>query len=356
MSEPKLTAASVALKAPNASMLIRLPSEPAAAAVAPLRRGGRVSGLTLGQFSLLDLIRAILAKTGPADVTISTWTAGIRDAETAAWLLSADEIRSLRFVVDRSFATRQPRYARRMVELFGESAILATRTHAKFATIINDKWSIAVRSSMNLNKNARVEQFDIDDDPALCRLFGDYVDRVAAEQPAGVDVIEDAIQQGLAAMESSAGEPEDWERFLPRELRESTVQREPVASPPPPSADAPVQTYLEELTELERCARQAYLVAAEAGSNASGIANLLRQWHQLKIAVREERARIAAADQDAAQVSELTDDELVEQMGAALAALPVPMLDRVLVGLVAECGEGPLRRALTPLRLVGADE
>ena len=38
--------------------------------------GMDVVGLTFGQFSLLDLIEAALELTGPADVTISTWSAG----------------------------------------------------------------------------------------------------------------------------------------------------------------------------------------------------------------------------------------------------------------------------------------
>jgi len=353
MAKGSHESAVVALNVPNASSIVRLPSEPAAAAVAELRRGGRVCGLTMGQFSLLDLIRAVLAKTGPADVLISTWTAGIRDAETAAWLLSGEEIRSLRFVVDRSFATRQPRYAQRMIELFGERAILATRTHAKFAVVQNESWSVAIRSSMNLNKNTRVEQFDIDDDAALCRLFSDYADRVAAAQPAGLDVIEDAIQEGLASMGSTAADPEDWERFLPRELRAGRVA-EPLAPPSASPRTVEAGGYLGELEELERCARQSYLVAAEAGSNASGIANLLRQWHQLKIAVREERNRLADEQRAERDTGPVTEDEMVEQAVAELAQLPDPLLDRVLSGLV-DAGRGPAVRRNAPpgLRVVG---
>lgn len=45
--------------------------------------GMDVVGLTFGQFSLLDLIEAALELTGPADVTISTWSAGFYDVEAA---------------------------------------------------------------------------------------------------------------------------------------------------------------------------------------------------------------------------------------------------------------------------------
>jgi hypothetical protein len=226
----------VALAAPTASKLVRLPAGSAAPAAAALVSGGRVSGLTMGQFSLLDLIRALLIKTGPADVTISTWTAGIRDAETAAWLLTEERIRSLRFVVDRSFPTRQPRYARRMLELFGPSAIVCTRTHAKFATIVNDDWKLAIRSSMNLNENTRIEQYDVDDSPEMTAMYSDFVDLMASATGAGIEPVEDLIQAGLATMPSDAGEREAWEEFVPRRANQQVVT--PVVPKPAPRSFA----------------------------------------------------------------------------------------------------------------------
>ena len=145
-------------------------SVPAASAVEvarQLRPGGRLTGMTKGQFSLLDLMRALLDVTGPADVLISTWSSGIRDAEIAGWLLDSGAMTSLQWVVDRSFATRQPEYASRMMERFGPGAIATAEVHAKICLIAAGDWRIAVRSSMNLNRNPRFEQFDIDDDPAV---------------------------------------------------------------------------------------------------------------------------------------------------------------------------------------------
>ena len=59
-------------------------------------RGMDVVGLTYGQFSLLDLIRAALEITGPADVAISTWSAGLYDVDAAERFVS-DGQRSLQF-------------------------------------------------------------------------------------------------------------------------------------------------------------------------------------------------------------------------------------------------------------------
>lgn len=131
-------------------------------------RGKRVIGLTGGQFSLIDLLEALLEVTGPADVVVATWTAGVRDAALASELNRTGKIRSMRLVVDRSFSGRQPQYVARVEEMFGREAIRVTQTHAKFLVIQNDEWNVLVQTSMNLNRNSRVESFAIDEDQALC--------------------------------------------------------------------------------------------------------------------------------------------------------------------------------------------
>jgi hypothetical protein len=166
--------------------LVASPFETAVQAIGKLEPGCRVIGLTKGQFSLLDLLQAVLAQTGPADVIVSTWTTGIRDAENARMLLQRGTIRSFRLLTDRSFATRQPTYCKAITDVFGRDAIACTNTHAKFALIQNDRWNIAIRSSMNLNRNPRFEQFDLDDDAAICSFFRTHVDELAASTAPGL--------------------------------------------------------------------------------------------------------------------------------------------------------------------------
>jgi len=172
--------------APNPAKIIREFSPDASRAVAGLERGGRVVGLTGGVFSLLDLMRATLEITGPARVTVSAWSQGIRDTETAAWLLTERKIESFRLVVDHNWTTLKPAYCRRMIEVFGEQSLCLAKTHAKWVCIQNDGWSICIRSSMNLNRNRRWEQFDIDDDAEICGLFIGFAEEVAAISGAGV--------------------------------------------------------------------------------------------------------------------------------------------------------------------------
>lgn len=154
-------------------------------ALADFGRGMETYCLTFGQFSLMDAVEAILEKTGPADVAISTWTAGNADLSRSAEHLHNGNIRSLRFVADCSFGQRQPGYLAELVRLFGAEAIRTTRTHAKFVVITNDDWQVAVRTSMNLNENPRLESIEVSDDPALAAFLLRVVDEIFAEEAVG---------------------------------------------------------------------------------------------------------------------------------------------------------------------------
>lgn len=140
--------------------------------------------LTHGQFSVIDALEVMLAQTGPADVTISTWSAAGADLEHAQRFLDDGRVRKIRFLVDRSFATRQPVYCQTLRALYGDDAIRTTRCHAKFATIRNEGWDLAVRTSMNLNANPRLELIEVSDDAALAGFLDEQVDGFFAE-PAG---------------------------------------------------------------------------------------------------------------------------------------------------------------------------
>lgn len=147
-------------------------------AIGELTPGCEIFGFNKGQFSLMDVIVAILDQTGPARVDISTWTAANADIRHAFKFVESGRIESARWVIDRSFPTRQPEYFRALVQRFGADSVRLTRTHAKFCLIRNDKWNIVLRSSMNLNKNPRFENFEISDDPAFADYFEQIVDEI----------------------------------------------------------------------------------------------------------------------------------------------------------------------------------
>lgn len=188
--------------------------ESASEALTGWGRGRRCVGMTMGQFSMIDLIRAVLDYTGPAALRLSTWTAGIRDANNAAFLLDDGLLTSVQLLVDRSFPVRQPAYCGAVQRLFGDDAIRCTNTHAKIALVSNDEWNVAIRSSMNLNRNPRFENFDIDDNEAVAAVFHAHFDEMQEQQRPGivssrteVDAVFRKVRAGLNPFDESEAPP-----------------------------------------------------------------------------------------------------------------------------------------------------
>ena len=144
-----------------------------------------IVGLTHGQFSLLDLIEATLEVTGPAHLAVATWSAGLYDADAAARFRADGRLLSVRFVMDSASQKRGQASTVDLADLFGEESIRTTRSHAKFAIITNDEWHVVITSSMNLNLNPRVEQFEMTDCPDRAAFFLTWVDALFREVPAG---------------------------------------------------------------------------------------------------------------------------------------------------------------------------
>lgn len=179
--------------------VVAVPFETASRAVGALTKDCSITGMTKGQFSLIDLIKAVIEQTGPAHLVLSTWTQGIRDVDNVAFMAEKGDLLSLRLLTDRSFVTRKPEYCARVLEVFGREAICCTNTHAKFALLRNDEWDICIRSSMNLNRNRRFEQFDIDDSAALCDFFEANADEMMRLSPHGFDWVGSEIEKAFNA-------------------------------------------------------------------------------------------------------------------------------------------------------------
>lgn len=290
------------------------PSASAERCVAGFEMGQRREVLTKGQFSLLDMVRALLELTGPASVRLSTWSTGIRDAETAAWMLSSGLLTSLQLLTDRSFPARQPKYAGRLVALFGEDAIVCTRVHAKVAIIESDDWSIAIRSSMNLNRNPRFEQASIDGDAEMVAFYGAWFDELEARAPRGFDfeeaevqaafeaALQGGIDESMGAVESMTGKRPRWGQMAaaPKGQR-ARVQGGEVAA----SVLDLVDEDDEDVAAWLMRAAQAGVAGAEPGSVA--YCQSLRAVRDAHAALREMRA--AAAQRGGIAPEEMTPDE-----------------------------------------------
>lgn len=159
-----------------------LAAKSVADAVGDITPGCEIYGLTKGTWSLIDLIEHVLRFTGPAEVTLSTWTAANADIGFATKLLTNGAITKLRFVVDFSFPTRQPAYCAALREAFGDDSIRITKNHAKFVLLRNKDWNVVLRTSMNLNENRRLESFEISDDFRIADWLQEVVDELFSEQ------------------------------------------------------------------------------------------------------------------------------------------------------------------------------
>lgn len=165
-------------KAPDARQIRKLMrAETAREALGKIYPGCAIFGITKGQFSLIELISEILGQTGPAHVFVSTWTAAGADLNDAFELIESGKMLSARFLVDHTFQRRKPAFAARIRELFGADAVRVTRNHAKFCLIRNEKWHLVLKTSMNLNFNPRLEDFDLQDDPVLA----DFLEGIMTE-------------------------------------------------------------------------------------------------------------------------------------------------------------------------------
>ena len=153
----------------------------AAEHIGELSKECEIFGLTKGQFSLANILEVILDKTGAAHVVIATWTTSSLDTERTREFLSNGNIKSLKWIIDRSFEKRNPESCQLLCDLFGD-CIRTIRTHAKFLLIYNDDWSFVVRTSMNFNANPRVETFEISEDKEFLEYMLSYVDSVFESQ------------------------------------------------------------------------------------------------------------------------------------------------------------------------------
>lgn len=151
-------------------------------AVAGLNRKTEIFGFTKGQFSLLDLIAAVFEITGPAHLSLSTWTAAPHEIQSLGAMLQRGDVTGTRFLIDFSMARRDPAASSQLRETFGWDNVRVAQNHAKFAVFQNAAWKVVLRSSMNLNMNPRFEDFQIAHDPALAQFLNAILDEIWAKQ------------------------------------------------------------------------------------------------------------------------------------------------------------------------------
>lgn len=175
---------------------------------------GQIYGFTDGKFSLIDVIFAVLKKIGNSDITICTWSAGIKDSHNIKWMMDTKMINSLKIITDMSFPSRKKNYAIALDELFGTENIRMARVHAKFVLLKNKNWNIVINTSMNLNANKTVENFQIIDDLVLYNFMNQYCNVHFENQMPGFVVPYAQIQKSYKTFVNSQMENDkEWWKF-----------------------------------------------------------------------------------------------------------------------------------------------
>lgn len=151
----------------------------AADCIGLIEPGAALFAMTRGQFSMIDAALACLDQTGPADISIWTWTVAEYEIECMERLRNDGRIRSATLVIDHGARNKNAGLIRLWKDTFGENSVRYVVNHSKIVTIRSDKFKLLLRGSMNLNFNPRFEQFDLTEGGADF----DLVKEIEAELP-----------------------------------------------------------------------------------------------------------------------------------------------------------------------------
>src|SRR4051812_6821730 len=107
----------------------------AAAALADFTRGSHIFGLTKGQFSMIDLVAAVLDRVGAADVAVWTWCIAEYEVEAVSAFIADGRIRQFRMLMDWAGAQRDMPLVGDLQDRFGLDCIRVTKNHAKIVLV-----------------------------------------------------------------------------------------------------------------------------------------------------------------------------------------------------------------------------
>lgn len=133
----------------------------AADCIGDLEQGMHLFAITRGQFSMIDAILACLDQTGPAALSVWTWTVAEYEVQCLERLRMDERLTAARLIIDVNAKKRNADIIATWRRAFGPTAVRFTINHAKIATIENADYKLLLRGSMNLNCNPRFEQLDI---------------------------------------------------------------------------------------------------------------------------------------------------------------------------------------------------
>lgn len=130
--------------------------------------------VSAGLWAMHELLFHLLTFTGPARVTLATWSMSETAVRQLVRGLDAGLITSLHALLDARVRVRTPEV---LAFLKCQAArVRITANHAKVTVIENDAWQIAVVSSANMTNNPRYEATVVDCHPGAARLHCGWIE------------------------------------------------------------------------------------------------------------------------------------------------------------------------------------
>ncbi len=152
--------------APNSDLMLVLPQ---------IAHGRHYHIVSAGLWAMHELLFHLLAMTGPARVTLATWSMSETAVRQIVNGIDAGLITELHALLDGRVRVRTPEV---LAFLKCQAArVRITSNHAKVTVIQNDSWQVCVVSSANMTNNPRYEASVVDAHPEAAQLHRRWIDK-----------------------------------------------------------------------------------------------------------------------------------------------------------------------------------
>jgi len=139
--------------------------------VGDMKKGMHLYCFSDGQFSLIAILGYILNKIGKSNIWIASWTIGLDSIQALKIFRDRCQIGDIKILIDRSYDSRNKIYSIKLKQAIGENNIYTISNHAKMVIICNETWNISIITSMNMNKNKRLEFVEIIESKAMAEFI-----------------------------------------------------------------------------------------------------------------------------------------------------------------------------------------
>lgn len=170
-----------------------------------IQKGYEYHCLSLGQYNLIDIIEHVVEEIGKCKIDLAVWTAADSNLIKAKQFLENGSVESMRWMIDPSFVSCQPKYVQTLTDNFGLNCIRTIPTHAKFIILYNDEFNVIIQTSMNLNQNKRLESFTIIENNELVDFYKNFVNDVFVK----LDVKNNFVGQSVDKLKGLFDDSED---------------------------------------------------------------------------------------------------------------------------------------------------